>query len=596
MKDSKEYILSINPCTYGLNYHDPSVAIIEDGTIIAAIEEERINGIKGSKGFFPANAINECLRLAKIQIQDIDKIAIPYEPSLWQERFGLEISDIITKSKLTNGKVDESIILDEIKNANLVNRYDFFQDKEKVENLVRAKVGISDVKIEFYDHHLSHVSSAYYASGLKSATGIVVDGIGEASTTTVWKIVDGKFDKVLDLKYPNSLGYFYALATAFLGFKPWEHEGKLMALAPYGKRNEELLNRFKSIIDFENGIFNVSNFICNNSSGFLMVDIEKSIISLEKILGISARKNGDQILDIHKDFAWAVQHLLEKSVKQLVNWGIEQTGIESVCVAGGIFMNCKMNMIVRENSNAKAYFVQPLAGDLGLVFGCGLLASKEKNIKEYNSLSFGPSFSDEFIKDELDKFGLNYKKSKDVEQEVAELLTKGNIVCWFQGRMEMGARALGNRSILADPRGPKVSDIINERVKHRETWRPFACSMLDDYADEILLNKKANKSYPFMIEAFKVKDEWVEKIPAVIHKADGTTRPQTVKKDVYPRYYNMIKNFHNLTGCPLVLNTSFNDKGQPIVMTPKLAIEFFIKNDVDILAIENYIVFKTKEV
>ena len=254
-------------------------------------------------------------------------------------------------------------------------------------------------------------------------------------------------------------------------------------------------------------------------------------------------------------------------------------------------MNCKMNMIVRENLKAINYFVQPLAGDLGLVIGCGLLASKEKNIKEFNSLSFGPSFSDEFVKKELDKFGLNYKKSTNIEQEVADLLTKGNIVCWFQGRMEMGARALGNRSILADPRGPKVSDIINERVKHREIWRPFACSMLDDFADEILLNKKANKSYPFMIEAFKVKDEWVEKIPAVIHKADGTTRPQTVKR-VYPRYYNMIKHFYNLTGCPLVLNTSFNDKGQPIVMTPKLAIEFFIKNDVDILAIENYIVYK----
>lgn len=594
MKDNKEYILSINPCTYGLNYHDPSIAILEDGKIVAAIEEERLNGIKGSKGIFPAKAINECLKLAKIELENIDKIAVPYEPNLWKERFKLEVSKILSTSKNNKCIVDTSIILDEIEKSNIVNRYDFFSSQEKVKNLIKSKVGISNVDIEFYDHHLSHMASAYYASGFKTSVGVVVDGIGEVSTTTIWKIVDGKFEKILDIKYPNSLGYFYALATAFLGFKPWEQEGKLMALAPYGKRNEELLEKMESIITFKNGIYDVSNFINTNSSGFLMVDIDKSINSIENILNIPSRKRDGEILEIHKDFAWAVQYLLEKAVIQLVNWGIERTGIKDVCVAGGIFMNCKMNMVVRENSKADNYFVQPLAGDLGLVIGSGLLASSIKDLT-FNSLSFGPSFADEDIKKELDSYNLNYKKSDNIEQDVAELLSKGNIICWFQGRMEMGARALGNRSILADPRGPKVSDIINERVKHREVWRPFACSMLDDYADSILVNKK-DKSYPFMIEAFKVKDEWIEKIPAVIHKADGTTRPQTVKKDVYPRYYNMINNFYKLTGCPLVLNTSFNDKGQPIVMPPKLAIEFFIKNDVDILAIENYIVYKNKGV
>lgn len=588
----KEYILSINPCIYGLNYHDPSVAIFEDGKILVAVEEERLNGVKGAKGFFPEKAIEKCLNIANLKISDINKIAIPYDPNLWGERLDLELDNIITAS-VNNEFINEEIIVSKFKESNIINRYSFFNDKTKIEKLLRNKLGIEyNIPIEFYGHHLSHIASAYYASNFESATGIVVDGIGEASTTTIWKIQKGKFEKILDIKYPNSLGYFYAIATAFLGFKPWEQEGKLMALAPYGKYNREIMEKLATIISLKNSIYDVSSFVLDNSTGFLMVDMAKAISLLEQLLHINSRKNGEPILEIHKDFAWAIQHLIEEAVIRLVNDGVEKTGIKKVCAAGGIFMNCKMNMVVRENANIIDFFVQPLAGDLGLVIGSGALASQNVNISQFNTLSFGPKYSNEQIKEELGKNNLIYSKSEHIERDVALLLNEGKIVCWFQGAMEMGARALGNRSILADPRGPMISDIINERVKHRENWRPFACSMLDDCSMEILNNKKVDRTYPFMIEAFKVKGNWIDKIPAVIHKADKTTRPQLVSKFVYPRYYNLINEFYKITGCPLILNTSFNDKGQPIVESPKLAIEFFKKNDVDILAIGDYIAKK----
>ncbi len=263
-----------------------------------------------------------------------------------------------------------------------------------------------------------------------------------------------------------------------------------------------------------------------------------------------------------------------------------------MCVcAGGIFMNCKMNMFIREESDAKEYFVQPLAGDVGLIIGAGLLKSRNHNFNEL-SLELGSEYSDEEIELALRNANYPFYKKSNIDKEVARLLADGKVVCWFEGRMESGARALGNRSILADPRTYEMSERINREIKHRETWRPFACSVLEESCGDIFENYNSKHIYPFMIEAFKVKSEWQRIIPAVIHKADGTSRPQTVSKCSKPLYYNMIKEFENITGCPLVLNTSFNDKGQPIVMTPQLALNFFEKNPVDALAIGNYLVLK----
>ena len=536
------------------------------------------------------------MEYCKLTWDDIDGIAIGYDPLLWQDRLQLEMNAILDRRK--NSEPDKNDcrhsareIMDKIISSNLVNRYSFFKDVNNVKKLVKDKLEIDrDIPISFYEHHLAHIASSYEVSGFQDAVGIVVDGIGETATTTIWKIQNHKYEKLLQLDYPNSLGYYYAVMTKYLGFTPWCHEGKTMALAAYGQEEISLQEKMHQIIDVSKDIYDVASFIEENAAEFLMIDEAKAIKSLEEILGVPARKSEDDLTDIHQNIAWSVQNTLEKAVVNLVNYGIKMTGIKNVCVAGGIFMNCKMNMIVRENSLAEHYFVQPLAGDLGLCIGSGLLMSTHMFANEYKNIYFGPDFSNEEILEVLERRGAKFEKCEDISYRVAELIAKGKIVCWFEGRMEMGARALGGRSILADPTRSYMSDKINMIVKHREVWRPFACSVLEEFCDSIFENYEAGNSYPFMIEAFKVKEEWIGRIPAVIHRADNTSRPQSVSKGQNPLYHRMISYFYELTGCPLVLNTSFNDKGQPIIMSPDMAVDFFDKIQVDALAVGDFII------
>lgn len=592
----KEIILSINPCIYGLNHHDPSVAIVSNGEILFGLEEERINGIKGSKGLFPARAIKMCLDYCNLGWRDITRISIGYEPGLWMRRLQLELSKII-QNNYQAGSIaylyKSGNILDEIIKSNLVERYRFYRDKEQIRKFILEQCGCDqDIHVSFFEHHQAHIASSYELSGFNDAVGVVLDGIGEYTVTSIWIVKDHHYKKVLDISYPNSLGYFYAIATKFLGFIPWCHEGKTMALSAYGQADKKIETGMKKIIDTSKSIYNVSDFIGENAGNYLMLDEEKAINAIEKVMGFPARDKDAPITSEYKNFAWSVQKVLERSVVNLVNYAIESTGISNVCAAGGIFMNCKMNMVVREQSHAANFFVQPLAGDLGLVIGAGLLSSQKKLNKRVAQIDFGPEYTDSIIEQVLIDSGLKYYKPENLSYEVAKLIASGKIVCWFEGRMEMGARALGHRSILADPRQSDMSDRINEIVKHREKWRPFACSIIEEDCSQILINYKQGNKYPFMIEAFRVKEEWKNRIPAVIHQADGTTRPQTVNKEENPLYYDMLVHFKTITGCPLVLNTSFNDKGQPIIMTPQLAIDFYNKISVDALAIGGFILKK----
>lgn len=586
----KEYILSVNPCIYGLNYHDPGAAIISDGEVLFAIEEERLNGIKGSKGLFPSLAIQACLDYCGITKNQINCVTLGYNPDMWMQRLQLELDDIVSKN-MSHHSIEAKNVMERIIDSNLVERYKFYKNLDNVINLMKSKTGIDNATFKFFDHHLCHVASSYEYSHFDEAVGVVIDGIGENECTTIWEIRNHKYKKIMSIKYPNSLGYFYAIATKFLGFEPWHHEGKTMALAAYGHENRELMEKLDKVIRCEKDVYDVSEFIISNSTNYLMIDEEKALQSLENVLGIKRRKNNEPVEDIYKDFAWAVQNILEKAVVKLIDYAVNITGMKNVCVAGGIFMNCKMNMVVREQSSLTNYFVQPLAGDMGLILGSGILASNKFPSSEL-SLYLGNEYSDEEIEAVLKKEGVTYYWSADIAKEVATLLSEGKIVCWFEGRMECGARALGGRSILGDPRTIHMSDKINETVKHREVWRPFACSVLEEHFAEIFEKYEHGKKYSFMIEAFKVNKEWTGRIPAVIHRADGTSRPQMVSKDSNPLYHSLIEKFYSLTGCPLVLNTSFNDKGQPIVLTPQLAIDFLHNNNVDALAIGNFLVLQ----
>ena len=595
-KRKREILLGINPCIYGLNYHDPAVVVLIDGRVVFGVEEERCNRVKHSKGVFPSLALAECLTYCNLTWDDIDAVVIGYEPALWMNRLNLELLDIINPfvSCVSNSiQIRGSEIVEKIIRTNIVDRYTFFRSQENVRKLIIEKCSpLETTKVMFCEHHLAHIASSYEVSGFSEAVGIVVDGIGETAVTTLWRIQNHQYEKILQIDYPNSLGYFYAIATKFLGFEPWGGEGKTMALAAYGKKNKEIADRLKSAFTLNGAFYDVSHFMHNHNAGFLMMNEDELIHELEALLGFSAREKDASITDEHIDFAWFVQDYLERSVIRLINYAVQKTGIVNVCAAGGVFMNCKMNMVIRETSEATNFYVQPLSSDIGLTVGAGLYHTSQKHRFCMNSLDLGPEYSDNEIEEALIRSSFKSIVPIDLASTVAEFIAEGKIVCWFEGKMEMGARALGSRSILANPQIPSMSDKINKMIKHREKWRPFACSILKEYCSIVLENYDSRKDYPFMIEAFRVKEEWKSKIPSVIHKADGTTRPQTVSCETNPLYYKLIKRFYDITGCPLILNTSFNDKGQPIVMTPKDAVDFFETIPVDVLVIGKYMLLR----
>jgi len=607
MKKSR-YTLGINPGVNGMNYHDPSAVLVKDGEVIAAVEEERFNGIKCSPGIFPNKAIEFCLSKANISIDDVDDICIGYDPKQWKERIGLEFYRVLKNSGFTKE-------LDKFK----VEQYGDFKELNEFESMIKSiNSGLNDIQnqvnyfnnnlgmvssiykllklnrpkpIQFIDHHLCHAASAYYPSNFDEALCIVIDGVGESSCTSIWKFNRSNHEKILDIKVPNSLGYFYAGATAFLGFQPWQGEGKLMALSPYGKPNCTIRENLEKVFKFDSNIYDISLLIANNLKDDMGLDIRKMIESFESLTGIPSIQKDQPFTDLHKDFAYEVQRLLEKSVAELVKWAIDQTGITNICCSGGVFLNCKLNMVIRELNEVGKLYVQPVSKDSGLALGAALVKNNSY-AGGLETLSLGNAYNNEQIEECINKFGMNYEIIDDVPKKVAELLNSGEIVFWFQGSMEFGSRALGNRSILADPRMAEMADEVNNKIKHREKWRPFGCSVMEEKAFEILKGYGKSVNPSFMIEAFKVNDNWIDRMKAVIHLADNTTRPQVVSKKNNSLYYDVIHEFYKLTGVPLILNTSLNDKGQPIIRTPEEVLNYFSNLPIRYLSIGNYLVTK----
>lgn len=597
MRDENYLIMGLNPCVWGLNYHNPSVVLVLHDKIVYAIEEERINRIKNSMGIFPENAVDECKKIAQRMGLPIKKIVIGFQPNEKIKRLYFELEALLEYEKkdfLDNNEKGSGIVDEYKEKVEMICDGLQYKNADKLKMLISLKLNIPNAEIKFINHHLSHVVSSFAFSKYDRALCIVCDGVGEYEATSIWIADEKGITKISEIPIPNSLGYFYAIVTAYLGFTPWSDEGKVMALAPYGKYNKYIFDKMKKVVSYGNGSYDVSFFTKNSITNGLSLDTEKAVHTFEKFLEIPRRK--DRIDDIYKDIAFAVQTYIEEIVLSLVNQWSEKTKITQVCVSGGLFMNCKLNMYIRENAKIKNFFVQPVAGDAGTSIGAAYYESG-KTKANLSTLSLGNKYNKEQIEDTLsNSSGLVYKyfEKEDLCKIVAEALEKGKIVCWFQESAEFGARALGNRSLLMDPRKQENADIMNDLIKHREKWRPFACSMLAEYADEILENFDDSKEPYFMIEAYKVKDEWINKIKAVIHPMDHTTRPQLVKRKNYPLYYELIYQFYKRTGIPLIMNTSFNDKGEPIVLSPKDAVTFFEKNPADLLVMGNYIVEKEK--
>lgn len=570
------FILGINA------YHaDSSACLLFDGKIIAAAEEERFNRIKHCAGF-PHNAISYCLNEAGIGIKNVEYIGISKNP-------GLRIPDkIIHSLRYFSGNSFLNFAQSRILNYTRLS--DIKKElKEKFEGSVNAK-------IYHIDHHLAHASSAFFVSQFEEAAVLTVDGFGDFLSTMLCLGENNKIKTLDNIKFPHSLGILYTAVSQYLGFLQFGDEGKVMALAAYGEPN--YVDFFRDIV-----LLKKSKYFKLNLDYFLhhkgkIAEVWENSPSysrlysgeLEKKLGIS-REPFSAIEKKHQDIACSLQFVLEESLSKIAEELYEITQKKYLCIAGGVALNCVANGKILNNSPFEKIFIQPASSDSGTSLGAAfyiwnqLLNKKRNYVMEHVYL--GKEYSDSEIENTVKKFNVAFKKTENIEKETAYLINQGKIIGWFQGRMEYGPRALGNRSIIVDPRNKNMKNILNERIKHRENFRPFAPSILKEKVKQYF--KDVYES-PFMLFNFSAFPGVKEQIPAVLH-VDETARIQTVDKKTNEKFYNLIAEFEKLSGIPAVLNTSFNEN-EPIVMTPEDAINCFLRTNMDYLAIGNFLVKK----
>jgi len=377
---------------------------------------------------------------------------------------------------------------------------------------------------------------------------------------------------------PNSLGFFFAAITEFLGYRAYNGEEKIMGLVPYGEHNDRIAQTLASAVTG-----GVEYDVTEISTGMIGVDVRR----LERLFGRPRKRQTGSFTQWEKDLAFMTQQFLEDTVVAIVEKYCETFETGNVGLAGGVALNCKLNKRVMEHQAVDSLFVQPVAHDSGLALGAGLL--EHGSSIDFSTVHYGPEYTTAEIRRILDTNGIPYREPDDIAQATAKRIADGGLVGWFQGRLEMGPRALGNRSILADPRSVESRTRVNRYVKHREEWRPFAPSILETRADEYLEDAKPS---PFMILTFDATDRAMEDIPAAIHPGDNTTRPQTVTEAQNPRYHDLIREFERITGVPVVLNTSFNDHGEPIVTQPKEALKDFYGMGLDVLVLDRFLIEK----
>jgi carbamoyltransferase len=435
-------------------------------------------------------------------------------------------------------------------------------------------------QFRFVEHHLAHAISAYSFSGFDDAAVLVLDGRGAWEASSLWHGRDGRLEHVWTIPWPNSLGLFYAQFTQYLGFQPYSDEWKVMGLAPYG---EPGINLRDFIIPDDNPY--------KVSTRLLLDDKPAPLAGITARLG-PQREAESEIDPKHKNLAFAVQDACEEAMMTLARAAVAKTGSRNICLAGGVALNSKANGKILSSGIVDRIFVQPAAGDDGVCLGAALAPYLDNGgklpMRKMRHAYLGAENSDEEIEKALTTYKLRATRVADPAAAAAEMLANGKILGWVQGRMEFGPRALGARSILADPRDPEMNAKVNNAVKFREWWRPFAPSMLAEVAGEYI--ESATDS-PFMILTAQVKPEKRSVIPSVTH-VDGSARPQTVERDVNPLYWRLIREFGNRTGVPVVMNTSFNLRGEPIVSTPTDAVRTFFSSGMDALVIGSFVVEK----
>jgi carbamoyltransferase len=556
--------------TLGINYsqmHDSSACIVRDGELLFAVAEERLSRLKHDAGF-PHLAIRACLEFTKSNADQLDEVCFGWPPP--GPLFRHDLKCFATR------RMPFSYL-------NLLNSTRYFASMWHQGGGAKRftqRFGAVKARMRFVDHHLAHALSSYAYSGYSDAAVVVMDGRGAWEATSIWRGKDGRLEHVLTIPFPDSVGYFYSEFTEFLGFQRNSDEWKVMGLAPYGQPGVNL----SAFIDTNAGPYRVhtNKLVASGAAPFA------HMISL---LGPQRISESD-ITDRHKNIAYAVQDACEAAMMNVVRMAIEKTRCRNLCLAGGVALNSKANGKILAAGLVEKMFVQPAASDDGVALGAALAPYLDNGGKLPNKpmrhAYLGPSFDDDAIEPVLGTYKLRYTRLQDPAEAAAELLSQGKILGWFQGRMEFGPRALGSRSILADPRDPEMNAKVNNAVKFREWWRPFAPSLKKEAAGEYL--ESATDS-PFMILTAQVRPEKRSFIPAVTH-VDGSARPQTVEKEINPLYWRLIDEFDKCTGVPVVMNTSFNLRGEAIVNTPTDALRTFFSSGMDSLVIGSFLIEK----
>jgi len=556
--------------TLGINYsrmHDSSACIVRDGDLLFAVAEERISRVKHDAGF-PKNAVRACLDFTNVRAEQLDEVCFGWQTAGPAFRHDLKC--------YATGKMP----LTYLNGLNSTLHFLSMWHQDSGAKKFAQQFGPTKAKMRFVDHHLAHAISAYAYSGFDDAAVVVMDGRGAWEATTIWHGRNGRLEPVLMIPFPDSVGYFYSAFTEFLGFQPNSDEWKVMGLAPYGKPGLDL----SPFIDLKAAPYRVhtKQLIANGATPFA---------GIKALLG-PPRIAESEINERHKDIAYAVQDACEIAMLSVVRMAIEKTGCRNVCLAGGVALNSKANGKIVASGLVDKFFVQPAASDDGVALGAAFVPYLDDNGKLPNKAMrhayWGPSFDDEGIESALRTYKLRYTRLPDPASAAAERLSQGKILGWFQGRMEFGPRALGSRSILADPRDPEMNAKVNNAVKFREWWRPFAPSLKKEAAGEYL---EGAADSPFMILTAQVRPEKRSVIPSVTH-VDGSARPQTVEKEINPFYWRLIDEFGKRTGVPVIMNTSFNLRGEAIVHTPTDAIRTFFSSGMDVLVIGSFLVEK----
>lgn len=555
--------------------HDAAAAIMQGGDLVACVEEERFTRQKHT-GDFPSHAIQYCLQAAGITGADLDHVCYYWNPYLSLAQQAWYVARHLPRS------------------AQLVfNRQDRYFPMFTVKRRAWQELGLtraSKAKFHYVNHHEAHAASAFYPSPFDEAAILSIDASGEWTTTWMGHGVGNEIRAIKQIHFPDSLGMLYGAVTCALGFKFASGEGKVMGLASYGKPTLVEEMRRLVAIDEANGDFHLdlSYFEWHvKGRGHWVSDKFRAVFGPDRV-------PESPVEDRHADIAYALQAVTEEAAMALVRWLHRQTGSRNLCLAGGVALNAVMNGRILAQGPFENLFIQPAANDPGTSVGACLLThignGGGRNYRMEHAY-WGPSYNNEEIEQALRAAGVEYRRLDDAPAEAARLLATGKIVAWFQGRMECGPRALGNRSILSDPRTEEKKDILNARVKHREGFRPFAPSVLEEKCGECF---DSDHPSPYMILCYNVLPERKHDLEAITH-VDGTARVQTVSRKTNERYYRLIEEFEEHTGVPVVLNTSFNVRGQPIVNTPAEAIDCYLGTGIDALVIGDFLTMKEGE-